>query len=348
MCWLKRERRKIGIALAGMLLLLPLMAWLPVSTADAHEGASGFVRPGAVTVQATPTEDATVTALTKEQLTQEVAQQQHTWENWLWSNAATILSSFLSTLVIVIGALFGVWRWRRDRQDAQDKELKDRQSEREKLTEERFQSAVTGLGDEKKGAKVGAAILLRTFLLPGYEQFYAQVFDLTVAHLRFRTIDSSKPEPPDSLSQALITVFQDSFPLARDSLKRHPRFLDASRIQLGNAFLAGIDLKSIWMREAFFHKAHLRQADLRRAMLRYSDFSEANLIQANFREANLHGVDFCKADLTEADLSGADLTEANLNRSNLHNANVEGSRSLLKTNLRGVTGPTKCATGCKQ
>jgi hypothetical protein len=41
------------------------------------------------------TEDATVIALNKEMLTQEVAQQQHTWENWLWSNTATIVSSFL-------------------------------------------------------------------------------------------------------------------------------------------------------------------------------------------------------------------------------------------------------------
>jgi hypothetical protein len=168
MRWLKRYLWKAGIAIAGILFLLVLMTWLPASVAGAYERAPGFSGPGTVTVQTTPTVDATVTALTKEQLTQEVAQQQHTWENWLWSNAATILSSFLSTLVIVLGALFGLWRWRSDRRDAQDKELKDRQNEREKRDEDRLQKAVEGLGSGRLGAKLGAAVMLRTFLLPNY------------------------------------------------------------------------------------------------------------------------------------------------------------------------------------
>jgi hypothetical protein len=83
--------------------------------------------------------------------------------------------------VIVIGALVGLWRWRRDQH-----------TEREKRAEERFQAAVTGLGDEKEGARIGAAILLRTFLRPGYEQFYTQAFDLAVANLRL----PRAPQPP--------------------------------------------------------------------------------------------------------------------------------------------------------
>ncbi|HZR42284.1 MAG TPA: hypothetical protein VFB12_19345 [Ktedonobacteraceae bacterium] len=41
-------------------------------------------------------------------------QQKRTLDNWLWSNAAAILSNFLSTLVIVIGVLIGLWRWGRN------------------------------------------------------------------------------------------------------------------------------------------------------------------------------------------------------------------------------------------
>ena len=96
---------------------------------------------------------------------------------------------------------------------------------------------------------MGAAITLRTFLQPGYEQFYRQAFDLAVAHLRLRKAEASAPEPPsspdhvliipkgsfrqeqqppppttsiplNSLSQALITVFKESFPLARNELKK--------------------------------------------------------------------------------------------------------------------------------
>src|SRR5712691_6408615 len=103
----------------------------------------------------------------------------------------------------------------------------------EKRAEERFQAAVTGLGDdEKEGAKIGAAILLRTFLRPGYEQFYIQTFDLAVAHLRLRDPD---PDTPllTAFKQALIVVFKEAFPLARDHpLSRNqeesnPQLLDA-------------------------------------------------------------------------------------------------------------------------
>src|SRR5438477_12228966 len=78
MRWFKREMWKAGIAVAGMLLLLVLLVWVKVEAAGAYEGASGLATPVPATVQATPTADATVTALNKEKLTQDVAQQQHT------------------------------------------------------------------------------------------------------------------------------------------------------------------------------------------------------------------------------------------------------------------------------
>jgi hypothetical protein len=54
MRWLKRETWKAGIAIAGMLLLLVLVVWVPVSAAGAHERASGLATPVTGTVQATP------------------------------------------------------------------------------------------------------------------------------------------------------------------------------------------------------------------------------------------------------------------------------------------------------
>jgi hypothetical protein len=210
MRWLKRNLLKTGIACTSILLFLILVVCIRVSAAQAYEGASGSAMPGTLTVQATPTEDATVTELNKEKLAQEVQQLKNQNEldplSWFRTNA-TIL---ISTLVVVIGGLIGLFRW-----------FGDRRSEREKRAEERFQSVVTGLGDEKEGARVGSAILLRTFLHPGYEQFYVQTFDLAVAHLRLpRTShppeDPNTPLPLTTLSQALITVFKESFPLARN------------------------------------------------------------------------------------------------------------------------------------
>src|SRR6266704_556419 len=144
---LKKEVWKAGIAVAGILLLLLLMVWVPVSEAGAYEKAFGFARLGTGTVQATPTEDATVTALNKEKLAQEVQQLKNQNEQlknqngpdlfaWLRMNA----SIFLSTLVVVIGGLIGLGRW-----------LADRRSEREKRAEERFQKVVEGLAGDNEG-----------------------------------------------------------------------------------------------------------------------------------------------------------------------------------------------------
>jgi len=136
---------------------------------------------------------------------------------------------------------------------AQDKELEDRKAERERRAEERFQAAVTGLGDEREGARIGAAILLRAFLRPRYEQFYTQTFDLAVAHLRLpRTPslpeDSTVALPLTTLSQALIMVFKDAFLLSRNLEKRDPRSLDATGVLLDHAYLWRVDLKQAFMR----------------------------------------------------------------------------------------------------
>jgi len=370
MRWLKRNLWRTGIAIAGMLLLLMLMAWISVVAAGAHEGASGFTRSVTVTALATPTEDATVTTLNKEKLAQEVEQLKEqnkpNFFEWLRTNASILFS----TLVVVIGALIGLWRWLGDRRDEHEKRREDQRTDQEKRAEERFQSAVTGLGDEKEGARIGAAILLRTFLRPGYEQFYTQTFDLAVANLRLpRTPhppeDPNTPLPLTTLSQALIVVFREAFPLARNQNKRSPESLDATDIQLDSAYLRGADLKQVWMPQASLRKVDLSGADLSRAKLNEADLSgaklsgaklsEAELIRAKLNEADLNrtyfngarlsgadlrGADLRGADLSWAKLSGAYLSEADLNGTNLSEADLSEA-DLRGANLRGVVGLTK-------
>lgn len=353
---LKRDMWNVGIALAALLFLFLLMIWVPLS-ASAYEGTSGLAAPG--TVQATPTEDATVTALNKEKLVHE--------NDWWWSNGATILTSLISTLTLAAAGIFTVVRYFNDRRDAREKQeeeakrlaedrkaererrdeeqqrwLKDQEVEREKRAEQRFQAVVEGLGSERTEAKVGAAIMLRTFLRPGYEEFYSQAFDLAVVHLRLRKadpsvpaqLDSDTPVPLDSFSQALITVFRESFPLARDSLKRKPQFdiqhLDASRIRLDNANLFYADLSGARMREAYLIETNLRAVDLSHAYLTMADLSHANLRKANLRAARLR-----KANLSHAHLDDADLREAYLGGANFSSTHFRGA------DLRGVRGLTK-------
>src|SRR5579864_3319490 len=90
MRWLKSDRWKVGITVAGMLLLFVLMVQVPVSAAGAHETASGLAGLGTITVQPMPTEDATVAALNKEKLVQEVQQLKNQNDRsttaWFWNS----------------------------------------------------------------------------------------------------------------------------------------------------------------------------------------------------------------------------------------------------------------------
>jgi Pentapeptide repeats (8 copies) len=342
MCWLKRDIWKAGIAIAGMLLLV-LMVWVPVSAAGAYEGASELATPITGPVQATPTEDATVTALNKEKLAQDVAQQQHTLENWFWNNGAALVSS----LALVLAGAFTLLRYLRDQRNEREKQRDDRQTEREKRAEEHFQAVVEGLSSEKEEAKIGAAILLRTFLRPDYKQFYIQAFDLAVAHLRVARgsilpdADPDTPLPLTTLSQVLIVAFKEGFPLARSQNKGNRESLDATGIQLDNAFLNGADLKQVWMRQASLRKAKLRGANLSGAELLDANLSGAKLREANLSEADLIRANLSGAELLDTNLSRVKLREANLSGADLSGANLDDALSLKDANLRGVTGLTK-------
>ena len=300
---------------------LVLTVAVPLS-AGAYVKASGLL-------QTIPTVDitATMTALNEEKLQHE--------NDWWWSNGATILSSTISALFLVGGALIGFWQWRMNREDvrtkesnerkeAQDKELRDRAEQRQKdvaaqnkelraEAEERFGTAVTALGDENQATQVGGAVLLRSFLNKEdgkiYGRYYTQIFDLVVAYLRFPRSSNSHGDtyaataatPLTPLSRALIIVFKEAFILARDRLKEQdpkaefqPQSLDATGIQLDNAYLAEADLKEVWMPNASLRGANLERADL----------TKAHLTNADFREAQFRFTDFTDANLESANLSG--------------------------------------------
>lgn len=355
MRWFERGLWKAGIIALYMLCLLSVLLWFSASVASAHEANLQSAASRTVIVQATPTADATITALTKERLQHE--------NDWWWNYGAMILTSLISTLTLAAAGVFTVVRYFNDRRDTrtkQEEEAKrqadDHKSEREKRAEERFQAVVEGLGSEREEAKVGAAITLRTFLRPGYEEFYTQTFDLVVAHLRLpRTAhppeDPTLPLPLTTLNQALIIVFREAFPLARSQNQKSPQSLDATGVQLDNAYLWMVDLEQVWMREAFLRNANLYGANLSRATLTWTNLSGANLRTANLSEAHLRGVNLSAARLMGATLRGARLDEADLRNANLSGADLRGARfpktnledalSLEAANLRGATGLTK-------
>jgi uncharacterized protein YjbI with pentapeptide repeats len=342
----------MAIPFAGLLLLLVLMVWVPISSVRASERTSEPSMAETATMQATPAEDATVTALNKEKLAQEVQQLKNQNEPDFFGRLQTN-AVLLSTLVVVLGSLIGLFRW-----------LADQRSEREKRVEERFQAAVTGLGDDKEGTRIGAAILLRTFLRPDYERFYTQIFQLVAANLRL----PRNPNPPEypaaplpltALSQALMMAFMEAFPLARDQKKQavgtklasneykvrstHPapvtissaeiHSLNAVGVLLDNGFLWYADLKQAWLAQASLRKTDLTGADLSGANLYAANLSEAFLWETDLSGANLWQANLCKADLRGTNLSGATLLEANLSEATLYRGVKLTGANLFKANL---------------
>ncbi len=367
---------KAGIAIAGLLLFLVLMVWVPVSAAGANEGTSGLATPViTATMQATSTVDATVTTLQKEQLTLQVKQLQNQ-NSWLENNSTALIAA-VATVVV---ALFGISQWAINRRDERRKEIAAQDKDLRAQAEERFQAAVTALGDEKESVQVGGAILLRSFLNKDdekiYGRYYTQIFDLAVAYLRLPK-GPNTPLPLTPLSKALIVVFKEAFPLARSQNdKGNSQSLDASNVRLDNAYLRGANLERVWMPEASLQKVDLLGVDLNRAFLNDTNFCgaclnftnlseaflnranlsftlliEANLSKAKFGGANLMRADLARANLSAANLSwadlaganlrGTDLSDANLSWTNLSRTNLEEALSLKNTNLHRVKGLTK-------
>jgi len=355
MRWLKRG--PLNSIAIGILLFLVLITWILIKV-DKSQPAHAFTGG---TVQGTPTVN--TTAIVQDQLKQQDDKlQKDNSLPWILLNA---VGSSIGTILVAAAALIAAWlgwrQWLTNRKDEQKKReeeheqrREDQLSEQKKRAEERFQKVVEGFGGDNEGAMVGAAILLRTFLRPGYEQFYAQTFDLAVANLRlprtphasedpdgvpYQPKDQESPLPLTTLSQALIVAFKEAFPLARNTVigerEGALQSLDATNIKLDNAYLAEADLKQAWMPEASMRKANLFGANLSGANLSGANLSGANLFGADFRGVDLSGADLSGADLRGADLRGADLFGANLNGADLNGADLSRA-DLFGANLFGA------------
>jgi hypothetical protein len=273
---------------------------------------------------------------------------------WGWINSATLISTF----VIFIAGVFRVYQWSQDQKREREKRAEDQMFEREKraedyqveqakLDEERFQAVVGGLGSERIEARIGAAIMLLTFLHEGYEKFFKQTFLLTAAHLRLRREVSDSSEPLDALSQALIIVFKEAFHKARDNMKQFtPESLDASGVYLDKGYLSNTDLSGIRMRSASLQSTHFWNSQLQAANFKHSNMESVNLANTHLERADLGYTNLKHANLREAYLQGAHLTGANLESADFSNADLtdthpEKANSLQGTILREVKGLTE-------
>lgn len=331
--------RKILLVLLISMGLLALFLSVNVSIANASlVNTAETVTPTAIgtstpTAQSIQSVDPTVVALEKQKLQKE--------NNWWWVNSPALLSA----LGVFVAVIFGFWQWSGQQKADREKRHQDHVLEQEKLDEARFQSVVKGFESDRPEARVGAAILLLNFLGDGYARFYSQVFYLAVSILRVRNTDPNTPEPIDAMSQALVTVFRQSFPLARgEAIDTFDRItLDATKVQLDNAYLSKTDLRKIYLRKASLRKTYFWSSQLQGAYFKHSDMRGAYL-----RSANLEGADLGKTNLTGANLSktnlkrayfeSADLTDADFTKADLTGSDIEKARSLQGTILHEVVG----------
>jgi uncharacterized protein YjbI with pentapeptide repeats len=329
---------RLGILVASSMLI----TWLLMIAMVGHGNATAHTLAVAPTsVQGTLTPDSTTTALEKEKLTQEIDQLKNQ-NSWSWTAVGSIggiiggVGTILLASVGYITVRSGLKQW-----------LGNRQDDQKKRDEERFQAAVEGLGDARKETRIGAAIILRTFLESDYKRFYRQTFDLVVAHLRLQKVNSNKSKPLDSLSQALVAIFKMSFPLTRDLLKQaaqfQPESLDATGVHLDKAYLRGADLGKAWLPTATLQEADLTGAQLSEANLREANFTKANLqvatlVGANLAKSNLTDARLDRAQLSNATLNDADLTRADLTKATLTGTHPEAAKSLEGTKMIDVIG----------
>jgi Pentapeptide repeats (8 copies) len=240
--------------------------------------------------------------------------------NFLYSNAA-----------VIVAAIAGTWAIFRYI-DQKTIESTDRQ-------EERFESLVKNLGSTEEEERIGAAVLLPTFLQERYERFYPQVFNLAAGNLRKKSTTESE-ERPGPVVQALASVFIESYPLARDYLVKKRKksedidmelligsHLNATGVQLDRVYLRGADLTHAWLGQASLQQATLEGVTLKNAFLEKSNMSNSILTAADLSggHTNLRGATLTEANLEFANLSSASASEADFSKAILKNTNLTGA-----------------------
>lgn len=110
----------------------------------------------------------------------------------------------------------------------------------------------------------------------------------------------------------------------REIIRLHVRLLSGKEGG-GIAELRRVDLRGLYLRDAYLRCACLYDVDLRWADLSGANLSLATLTDSTFRHADMRCVNLSRADLMWVDFSNADLSGANLRGADLAWANLRGA-----------------------
>jgi len=112
-------------------------------------------------------------------------------------------------------------------------------------------------------------------------------------------------------------------------------------VDVGDAFLQGIDLGGANLLRANLRGADVRGGNLSKSRLEYADLTSANFRGASFRSANLQkasleDADLNGADLSDSDLAGANLAKTDLRKADLHDCKWEKISDIKLANILGI------------
>lgn len=217
----------------------------------------------------------------------------------------------------------------------------DRRTEETRRVDERFAQVASDLGSDSEVVRNGAAVALRTFLRPRYdEEIFEDAFELVMSNLKIA-------EHPESVRRLLAEAFceglkrksppseaGDGLDLVRAWLKRAKlegcdlRFADLAWASLEGANLRHSDLRStrgynVYLAKAVLSDANLHQARWQKAVAPEAYFHHTRMVSIDLKHADLKGARFQEAELQTASLQHADLRNANFIQANLHGTHFE-------------------------
>jgi uncharacterized protein YjbI with pentapeptide repeats len=233
----------------------------------------------------------------------------------------------------------------------------DRRIEEIRRVDERFAQVASDLGSESEVVRNGAAVALRTFLRPRYdEEIFEDAFELVMSNLKIT-------EHPESVRRLLAEAFceglkrksppseaGDGLDLVRAWLKRAElegsdlRFADLAWARLDGANLRHSDLRStrgynLHLAKAVLSDANLHQAQWQKAEAPGAYFHNTRMVSIDLKHADLNRARFQEAELQTASLQHADLRDANFIQANLHGTHFEDAilnEATAGTIVRGV------------
>ena len=241
-----------------------------------------------------------------------------------------------------IGAAY-FW-WRRNRALKQQADAGDRQAEtdRIRLTDERFSDAVKLLSQNDKNgkpaiaARLGGIFVLEKLAKNLVSEYGAQVVKTLVAYIKENIQLTAKPPLAENKTPEKARFVGEDVKTAFDVIDK---LLGAHKQKAIKQFGLSIDnfnfcnhdfswLSLFHVRSIDYCNYMLLGIDMRGARLSFLDLRGADLSHAKLQKSGLPGVDLRGAKLEQAELQGADLSDAKLLYADFSEAKLDADTKL--------------------